>query len=96
MFKYLMKRTGLMLLTFVITVFLVFVVIKALPDNYVAPPLTGNDWYEKMKEAEGWDKHVVIQFWYWVRNIFRRKLWILFNSKRDVSSVFFGKVPAIY
>lgn len=95
MFKYLMKRTGLMLLTFVITVFLVFVVIKALPDNYVAPPLTGNDWYEKMKEAEGWDKHVVIQFWYWVRNIFTEGNFG-FSSilKRDVSSVFFGKVPA--
>ena len=40
MFKYTLKRIGLMLITFVITVFVYFVFIKLIPDNYV-PDLGG-------------------------------------------------------
>lgn len=95
MFKYLMKRMGLMLITFVITVFLVFLFIKLMPDNYISPPMSGDDWYEINKIREGWDKPIIVQFAYWVRNIFVDGSFG-FSSilRRDVASVYFGKIPA--
>ena len=70
MFKYTLKRIGLMLITFVITVFVYFVFIKLIPDNYV-PDLGGyNEWYEIHKAREGWDKPILVQFGIWVKNIF--------------------------
>ena len=49
MFKYFLKRLGLMVITFVITIFIFFVFIKLMPDNHIAP-IGGDDiWYEQMK-----------------------------------------------
>ena len=84
-----------MVITFIITVFLFFVFIKLMPDNYVAPPLAGDDWYEIYKEREGWDKPIVVQFWYWVRNIFVDGSFGFSQiMKRDVSTAYFSKIPA--
>ncbi|WP_162151151.1 ABC transporter permease [Haploplasma modicum] len=95
MLRYLLKRIGLMLITFVITVFLVFYFIKLLPDNFVQPPMTGDDWYETYKKMEGWDKPIVVQFFYWIRNIFVNHTFGFSTIlKRDVSSVYFSKIPA--
>lgn len=84
-----------MFITFFITVFLFFVVIKAMPDNYVPTPGSDDEWYEIYREREGWDKPIIVQFGYWIRNIiqdgsfgFSRIL------KRDVADVYFGKIPA--
>lgn len=84
-----------MFITFFITVFLFFVVIKMMPDNYVPTPGSDDEWYEIYKEREGWDEPIIVQFGYWVRNIiqdgsfgFSRIL------KRDVADVYFGKIPA--
>jgi peptide/nickel transport system permease protein/oligopeptide transport system permease protein len=84
-----------MFITFFITVFLFFVVIKAMPDNYVPTPGSDDEWYEIYKEREGWDEPIIVQFGYWIRNIiqdgsfgFSRIL------KRDVADVYFGKIPA--
>lgn len=95
MLKYLGKRMGLMLITFVITVFLVFFFIKLMPDNHIPPPLAGDDWYEIMKAREGWDKPIIVQFGYWLRNIFVDGTFGFSTLlKRDVSEVYFGKIPA--
>lgn len=95
MSKYLTKRILLMLLTFIITVFIYFVFIKLLPDNYV-PRIDGdNVWYERQKEIEGWDKPIVVQFYYWVRNIFKYGTFGFSHvMKRDVSTVYFTRIPA--
>lgn len=95
MFKYTLKRLGLMLITFVITVFVYFVFIKLIPDNYV-PDLGGdNEWYEIHKAREGWDKPILVQFGIWVKNIFTTGSFGFSHIlKRDVGKVYFSKVPA--
>ncbi len=95
MFKYFLKRLLLMIFTFVITVFIYFVFIKMIPSNYV-PKLRGDDlWYETHRIREGWDKPIIIQFFYWVRNIFRDGSFGFSHIlRRDVSKIYFGKIPA--
>lgn len=95
MVKYLMKRMGLMVITFIITVFLFFVFIKMMPDN--EPPKIGEDnrYLEKHMEREGWDKPYVVQFGYWVRNIFKDGSFGFSQLQRQPSeNVFFSKIPA--
>ena len=95
MFRYLMKRMGLMVITFVITVFLFFMFIKLIPDNHIPAPLTGDDWYEIYKEREGWDKPIIVQFGLWVRNIFEDGSFGFSTLlKRDVADAYFSKIPA--
>lgn len=95
MFRYLMKRIGLMIITFIITVFLFFVFIKLIPDNHIPAPLQGDEWYEINKEREGWDKPIIVQFGYWVRNIFEDgSFGFSVLLKRDVADAYFQKIPA--
>lgn len=95
MFKYFMKRLGLMFITFFIVIFLFFVFIKLLPDNYVPTPGTGDEWYEYYKIREGWDQPIVIQFGLWIRNIIQDgSFGFSYLLKRDVSDVYFSKIPA--
>jgi oligopeptide transport system permease protein len=93
--KYLMKRIGLMIVTFVITVFIFFVFIKMMPDN--TPPQIGEDnrYLEKHMEREGWDKPIVVQFGYWVRNICEDGSFGFSQiNRRDAASLYFSKIPA--
>ncbi len=84
-----------MVFTFVITVFLYFVFIKLMPDNYVPNLGSDNTWYERYKELEGWDKPIIVQFGLWVRNIFTTGSFGFSHLlKRDVSQVYFSKIPA--
>lgn len=95
MFKYFMKRFGLMLITFAITIFIYFVFIKLIPDNRIQVPGVGDDWYEIYKAREGWDKPIPVQFWYWLRNIFvDGSFGFSQYLKRDVSTAYFTKIPA--
>jgi peptide/nickel transport system permease protein/oligopeptide transport system permease protein len=90
-----LKRMGLMVITFLVTIFLFFFFIKAIPDNYVPSPGVGNDWYEQRKEAEGWDKPIIIQFGLWIRNIFvEGNFGYSHILNRDVSEAYFKKIPA--
>jgi len=95
MLKYLLKRMGLMVLTFVITVFIFFVFIKLMPDNYFAP-IGGDDiWYRQMVLREGWDKPIVVQFFYWIRNIIQDGSFGYSQTlRRDVGVYYFSKIPA--
>jgi peptide/nickel transport system permease protein/oligopeptide transport system permease protein len=95
MLKYLLKRIGLMFFTFIITVFLFFVFIKLMPDNFVAPIRGDNIWYETIKAREGWDQPIIIQFFYWVRNIFTYGTFGFSQLYReDVGAYYFSKIPA--
>ncbi|MDX1357722.1 MAG: ABC transporter permease [Clostridia bacterium] len=95
MVKYMLKRMGLMVITFLVTIFLFFFFIKLIPDNYVPSPGVGNEWYEQRKEAEGWDKPIPVQFVYWVRNIFTEgNFGYSHILNRDVSEAYFKKIPA--
>lgn len=95
MAKYLMKRMGLMVVTFIITVFLFFVFIKMMPDN--EPPKIGEDnrYLEEHMKKEGWDKPIVVQFGYWVRNIIKDGSFGFSQLQREPSeNIFFSKIPA--
>lgn len=91
-----LKRLGLMIFTFVITVFLFFVFIKLIPDNKPVPIIgQDNTWYEVNRILEGWDKPIVVQFWMWVRNIFTKGTFGFSTLlRRDVATVYFSKMPA--
>lgn len=83
-----------MLITFVIIIFLVFVIVKSLPDNYIKPIDMSDAAYQALRLREGWDLHPVQQFFLWVRNIFVDKTFG-FSYKRgeDVSVILFSKIP---
>lgn len=84
-----------MVITFVITVFLFFVFIKLIPDNHIPAPLSGDDWYEIYSEREGWNEPIIVQFGYWVRNIFQDGSFGFSQlMKRDVAQAYFSKIPA--
>lgn len=95
MLSYLSKRIGLMFLTFFVTIFLIFMFIKLMPDNHI-PSLGSDDIpYQKLVEREGWDKPIPVQFGLWIRNIFRDGSFGFSHVKRaDVGKYYFSKVPA--
>lgn len=95
MLKYLLKRIGLMFITFLIAIFLYFMFIKMIPDNRV-PPIGADDvYYQTLIETEGWGKPIVVQFGMWVRNIFTTGSFGFSRDwRRDVSVVYFSRIPA--
>lgn len=95
MFKYFLKRFGLMLIVFVISVFLFFLFIKMMPDYHKAMPGDEDLYYQILYEREGWGKPIPEQFLIWVRNIFKYKTFGYSNYwKMDASLVYFRKFPA--
>ncbi len=93
--KYLLKRMGLMLITFVITVFLYFVFIKMMPDNVVPQIGHDNRHLEIHMKREGWDKPIIVQFGLWVKNIFTTGSFGFSQLHRvDAATLFFSKIPA--
>lgn len=90
-----MKRMGLMLITFVITVFLFFIFIKMMPDNVVPTIGSDNLYMEKYIKSEGLDKPVLVQFGLWVKNIFTKGTFgFSIYQKDDAARFFMKKVPA--
>lgn len=96
MFKYFMKRFGLMLFTFVITVFLFFYFIKLMPNNnLIITPGMDPSFVEKLIKQEGLDKPIIVQFGLWVKNIFTTGSFGFSQTlKRDVGKIYFSKIPA--
>lgn len=82
MFRYIMKRIGLMLITFIILVFITFYLMKLLPDSYIPPFGTDPSQWEAIKIREGLDKPILEQFFIWLKNIF--------NSPEGVNGPYFG------
>jgi len=90
-----LKRIGLMFITFIITVFLFFFIIKLMPDNHVPSLGVGNDWYEQLAEKEGWNEPIVVQFGLWVKNIVTEGNFGYSKiMNRDVAEAYFKKIPA--
>lgn len=84
-----------MFITFFIVIFLFYVFIKLLPDNYVPVPGTGDEWYEFHRAREGWDQPIIVQFGLWIRNILvDGSFGFSYILRRDVSDVYFSKIPA--
>jgi ABC-type dipeptide/oligopeptide/nickel transport system permease component len=92
--SYLLKRMFLMVITFFITIFLFFVFIKLMPDNYV-DPFGDPRWYEQLKVREGWDLPIPLQFIRWIGNIIQYGTFGFSRVKaQDVGSYYFSKIPA--
>jgi peptide/nickel transport system permease protein/oligopeptide transport system permease protein len=84
----------LMVITFFITVFLFFVFIKLMPDNFI-DPFGDPRWYEQLKIREGWDQPIPVQFFLWIRNIIQDGTFGFSRYKaQDVGSYYFSKIPA--
>lgn len=93
--KYLLKRMGLMLITFFIGIFLYFTFIKLIPDNHVPPIGQDDTYYEELVKKEGWDKPIPVQFGIWVKNVVTTgSFGYSKDYARDVSLVYFGRIPA--
>lgn len=91
---YLLKRFGLMVITFFITVFLFFVFIKLMPDNF-KDPFGDPVWYATLREREGWDLPIPQQFIRWLSNILEFGTFGFSRLKaQDVGSYYFSKIPA--
>lgn len=94
MTSYLLRRMFLMVITFFITVFLFFVFIKLMPDNFI-DPFGDPRWYEQLKIREGWDQPIPVQFFLWIRNIIQDGTFGFSRYKaQDVGSYYFSKIPA--
>lgn len=94
MFKYVMKRIGLMLVTFVVLVFITFFLMKMLPDSHVPPFGTDPAQWDAMRIREGYDKPILVQFGMWVSNIFKYgEFGYSFHENRDVMKVLSTRIP---
>lgn len=94
MFRYVMKRLGLMLVTFVILIFVTFYLMKLLPDSYIPPFGTDPLQWEAIKIREGLDKPILVQFGIWIKNIFvNGEFGYSLYENRDVIKVLSSRIP---
>lgn len=73
MWKYILKRVGLMLLTFFIIMFICFVMIRLLPDTAQAPQKESEKqaWLAR-REALGYNKPIMVQWGIYLKNVFTK------------------------
>lgn len=94
MIKYTLKRLGLSLITFSIIIFLVFIIIKSIPDFPLKPLDMSEDAWAVIVEREGWNKTAIEQFFSWINNIFTKGNFGFSHKKgADVSKLLFSKIP---
>ena len=67
---YLLKRLGLMLLTFFIIMTLLFFLIRLLPVSYSPEPGKDEEVYLRMRELYGYDKPLMVQYFLFLKNLF--------------------------
>ena len=95
MLRYFLKRFGLMIIVFCISVFLFFLFIKLMPDYHRSLPGDEDLYYQILYEREGWGKPIPEQFIIWLKNIFQNGTFGYSNYwKMDSSLVYFRKIPA--
>lgn len=94
MLNYVLKRIGLMLVTFVILIFLIFFFIRLMPDFHQTglneDPAIRAEWIKR----EGIDRPIFEQFVKWVNNIFKDgDFGYSFVRERDVADVLLQRLP---
>ncbi|MBO4389188.1 MAG: ABC transporter permease [Spirochaetales bacterium] len=95
--RYALKRVSLMLVTLFLITLMCFVLIRMLPPA----ELPMNDPHTKVvqarREAAGYNKPYLVQFWIFLRNIFTKGDWgvsdVLYFGQ-EVSTIFVSKLPA--
>lgn len=78
--NYILKRLGLMLVTFVIIIFMVFVFIKLMPNFYQVGLGQDPEIYQQWLENQGYNKPIMTQFWMWVKDAVRGDFGISFHK----------------
>lgn len=96
MFKYVLKRLGLMLLTFSVIMVICFVLIKKLP--MPVPKSFGQDLelLYRRREQLGYNKPILVQLWRYVKAIFQYRYFgtsETLKPGKDVWEVFLEKLP---
>lgn len=91
---YVLKRIGLIFVTAIVIIFLVFVFIKLLPTYDAKVIGLDPEIAELIRQREGYGKPIVEQFYIWVSNIFRygnfgRSL----TRNRDVFAIMGDRIP---
>jgi oligopeptide transport system permease protein len=96
MLKYILKRLGLMILTFFIIMTMCFVLIRLLPDR-VTCDVGSNTCLSIIawREALGYNKPIIIQYALYIKNCFQGNFGIGFKiyPAQNVTDVLFGKLP---
>ncbi len=97
MFKYIMKRIGLMLLTFLIILTICFVLIKMLP--LPNPIVFGQDanLIQMRREKLGYNKPIIVQLGIFFKAVVTEWDWGVgetLQTGKDVAAVFASKLPA--
>lgn len=77
--KYVLKRLGLMVITFFIIIFMVFVFIKLMPNFYQVGLGQDPQVYENWLESQGFNKPILTQFWMWLQAAFKGDFGISFH-----------------
>ena len=96
MLRYVLKRIGLMLLTFLIIMTMCFVLIRLLP----VTPCKSNDQtcisINAWREALGYNKPIIVQYVLYIKHVFQGDFGIGFTiyGGKDVLSVLNEKLPS--
>lgn len=97
MFKYIMKRLGLLLMTFVIIEIICFVLIKLLPITISLAPGQDRAILEAQLQARGYYDPIPVQFIHYVKRIFQGDFGVGVNlaeyRNKPVWDVFISKLP---
>lgn len=94
MTRYVLKRLGLMIVTFCILIYLIFFFIRLMPDFKQTGLNEDPAIYEEWKRIEGIDKPIFEQFKIWVRNIVKDgDFGYSFVRKRDSLEVLMQRLP---
>lgn len=97
MFKYVMKRIGLMLLTFIIIMTICFFLIKSLPVVDSAGFGQDKEWIELRREKLGYNKPIVEQYFiYWKAVLTEGDFGVgeQIHTGKEVWDVFISRLPA--
>lgn len=97
MVKYTLQRLLLMLMVTLIITLICFVLIRMLPPAELAPNDPHADIIAARREALGYNKPYLEQFWIFLKNVVLRWDWgvsdVLYSG-RDVNQIFAEKIPA--
>jgi ABC-type dipeptide/oligopeptide/nickel transport system permease component len=94
MTRYVLKRLGLMIVTFCILIYLIFFFIRLMPDFKQTGLNEDPAIYEEWKRREGIDKPIFEQFKIWVRNIVKDgDFGYSFVRQRDSLEVLMQRLP---
>ncbi|QVK17241.1 ABC transporter permease [Mycoplasmatota bacterium] len=94
MFEYILKRLGLMFITALIIITIIFVTIRMMPD--FDKPVLGQDpkIIERIRKEEGLDKSIPEQYGIWIKNIVTEFKWGWSTSKQnDVVDEVVHRIP---